>query len=373
MKRLGIALAALAAALVMAAPASAATWIVDDNGLDCLDANQVSIQAAVTAAAPGDNIKVCAGVYNEEVDVTKPGLKLYSTPKRAAIIKAPPTIAASSDKAIVNISADGVSLERFTVAGPGPGPCDTLRYGVFVTGGTDVLVKDNHITRIQDTPFSGCQNGIGLRVGSDFLGFSAEAEVSDNLIDNYQKGGMVIDGPGTDVLVQQNRTDGIGPTPITAQNGIQVSRSATAEVLENIVEDNTYTLAPVFGATGILLFQLDGGVLVKQNNAQRNDDNVGVYETTGSTIEQNDLVRSTFFDGIYMGSDTSGNLLRLNFLRNNAEHDCHDDAAPGANVWDNNDGVTQNRPGLCFPDGGDKPGRQEESNRRLGGPAPLLP
>ena len=244
---------------------------------------------------------------------------------------------------------------------------------MFVTGGSDVLVKDNHITLVRDTPFSGCQNGIGLRVGSDFLGFAARAEVSDNLIDEYQKGGIVVDGPGTDVRVQQNRTDGIGPTPITAQNGIQISRSATAEVLTNIVEDNTYTLAPTFGATGILLFQVDGGVLVKQNNAQRNDDNVGVYETEGATIEQNDLVRSTRFDGIYMSSDTAGNLIRLNFLRNNAEHDCHDDAAPGANVWDNNDGVTENRPGLCFPDGGDKPGRQEESNRRLGGQTILIP
>lgn len=374
MRRLGIAVAAaVVAAALTAAPASAAQWIVDDNGVDCPLANSPSIQAAVTAAAPGDNIQVCAGVYNEEVDVAKPGLKLYSTPKRAAIIKAPPTIAASSDKAIVNISADGVSLERFTISGPGPGPCDTLRYGVFVTGGEDVLVKDNHITLVQDTPFSGCQNGIGLRVGSEFLGFSAEADVSDNLIDRYQKGGIVVDGPGTDVVVQQNRTDGIGPTPITAQNGIQVSRSATAEVLENIVEDNTYALAPAFGATGILLFQLDGGVLVKQNNAQRNDDNIGVYETTGSTIEQNDVVQSTFFDGIYMGSDTAGNLLRLNFARNNAEHDCHDDAPPGANTWENNDGVTAEPPGICTPDGREKPGRQKESNRRLGGPMPALP
>jgi nitrous oxidase accessory protein NosD len=372
MRRLGIALAAMAAVLVMAAPAGAATWIVDDNGLDCLDANQVSIQAAVTAAAPGDNIKVCAGVYNEEVDITKPGLKLYSTPKRAAIIKAPPTIAASSDKAIVNIAADAVSLERFTITGPGPGPCDTLRYGVYVTDGNGVLVKDNRITRVQDTPFSGCQNGIGLRVGSQAAGFTADATVTDNLIDEYQKGGIVVDGAGTHALVQQNRTDGIGPTPITAQNGIQISRGATSEVLTNIVEDNTYTLAPTFGATGILLYQVSGGVLVKQNNAQRNDDNVGVYETTGTTIEQNDLVQSTFFDGLYMGSDTSGNLIRLNFMRNNAEHDCHDDTMD-ANVWDNNDGVTENRPGLCFPDGGDKPGRQTESNRRLGGPTILLP
>jgi hypothetical protein len=265
-----------------------------------------------------------------------------------------------------------VSLERFTIAGPGPGPCDTLRYGVYVTDGNGVNVKDNRITRIQDTPFSGCQNGIGLRVGSQASGFAADADVVGNLIDEYQKGGIVVDGAGTNALVHQNRTDGIGPTPITAQNGIQISRGATGEVLTNIVEDNTYTLAPTFGATGILLFQVDGGVHVKQNNATRNDDNIGAYETTGTTIEQNDLFQSTFFDGIYMGSDTSGNLVRLNVLRNNAEHDCHDDTAD-ANTWVKNDGETENRPGLCFPNGGDKPGRQKESNRRLGGPTILLP
>lgn len=55
-----------------------------------------------------------------------------------------------------------------------------------------------------------------------------------------------------------------------------------------------------------------------------------------------------------MGADTSNNRIRRNFLRNNSEHDCHDDSlgpnnppALVANIWSDNNGVTENKPGLC--------------------------
>jgi hypothetical protein len=362
MKRNAIWLAVTAVVLLTAAPASAAQWTVDNDRVQCPTAQFTSIQAAVTAAAPGDTIRVCPGTYNEEVDIDKAGLKLWSTSKHQAMIKAPPTIAASPDKAIVRTGANDVWLERFTISGPGPGPCDTLRFGVYVSNGS-AHVKDNHVTEIRDTPFSGCQNGVAVLAGRASMNQVGDVELVDNVIDKYQKGGVVIDNTGSSGLIQQNRVQGAGPTPVTAQNGIQVSRGADADLLQNIVLDNTYTLAPAFGATGMLLFEAGAGVLVKQNYGARNDDNVGTYTTAGAVIEQNDLVASTFFDGIYMFSDTSGNVIRDNFLRNNAEHDCHDDTVD-ANTWERNDGETQNRPGLCAPRGGDKPGRQEEPNRR---------
>ena len=64
-----------------------------------------------------------------------------------------------------------------------------------------------------------------------------------------------------------------------------------------------------------------------------------------------------------MDSDTSGNLIRVNYLRNNVLFDCQDEGL--GNVWQNNDGVTQNRPGLCAPNGGEKPGRQRDPNRHV--------
>jgi pectin methylesterase-like acyl-CoA thioesterase len=43
--------------------------IVDDNLLDCPNAQYTTIQSAVTAAVPGDKIKVCAGTYIEQVTI----------------------------------------------------------------------------------------------------------------------------------------------------------------------------------------------------------------------------------------------------------------------------------------------------------------
>jgi len=201
-----------------------------------------------------------------------------------------------------------------------------------------------------------------VRIGSQFLGEVGHGTVYGNFIDRYQKGGVVVDGPGTTATVQQNRIQGAGPTAVNAQNGIQLSRGAAAGADQNIVLDNSYSL-PAFSSTGILLFQESGNVDVDQNEATRNDDNLAAYETTGTVIEHNDFWKSTLYDGIYMNDDTEGNLIQLNYLRNNAMFDCED--AGGANTWRNNDGVTSNPPGLCSPDGGEKPGRQRDPNRHV--------
>jgi nitrous oxidase accessory protein NosD len=348
------------ALLAFAAPAGAANLTVDDDHLQCLNAQFTSVQAAVQAAAPGDTIQVCAGTYQENVTVDKP-VKLYSSPRQAAVIKAPPIIPTVSG-AIVDVTSPGVRIERFTITGPGGGPCNSLRYGVFVGNDGSADIRDNRITEIRDNPFSGCQNGVGVRIGSQFLGEVGHGTVYGNFIDRYQKGGIVVDGEGTTATVQQNRIQGAGPTPIIAQNGIQLSRGATGSASQNIVLDNSYSGPPVASSTGILLFQEDGGVDVAQNEATRNDDNLGAYETTGAVVERNDFWRSVLYDGIYMNDDANDNVIRLNYLRNNALFDCED---AGVNVWENNDGVTSNPPGLCSPDGGEKPGRQRDPNRHV--------
>jgi nitrous oxidase accessory protein NosD len=355
-------LVAAVALLAFAAPASAATRTVDDDHLQCPDAQYTSIEAAVQSAAPGDTVQVCAGTYQETVTVDKANLKLYSTPRQAAIIRAPAVIPTVTG-AIVDVTATGVRLERFTITGPGGGPCNSLRYGVFVgdTDGASADIRDNRITEIRDNPFGGCQNGVGVRVGSQFLSAVGHGTVYGNFIDRYQKGGVVVDGPGTTATVQQNRVQGVGPTMAIAQNGIQLSRGATGTAQQNIVLDNSYTGPQFASSTGILLYQESGSLDVQQNEATRNDDNLGAYETTGTVVEQNDFYRAAQYDGIYMNDDASDNLIRLNYLRNNPLFDCQD--ANGGNVWDNNDGVTSDPPGLCSPDGGEKPGRQRDPNR----------
>jgi hypothetical protein len=121
-------------------------WVNDDDpnggiylppGQNCTNPGFPTIQSAVTAAAPGDRINVCPGIYLEQVRIPsgKNNLELRSVVHWQAIIKAPPvmmpdplTIPAFT---IVRIAgAQNVTVLAFTITGPGPGPCGTLHFGV---------------------------------------------------------------------------------------------------------------------------------------------------------------------------------------------------------------------------------------------------
>ena len=377
-------------ALASSGQAFGATLIVDDDGRASPPTNcgsnaaaPSSIEAAHEGSPGADTVNVCPGTYTEQVSFESDdtGTTIRSLVVWAASIRYPASGATNlaDDKAIVHVNAaTGIRILAFTITGPGPFNCDSLRYGVWVENGGFATIQRNHITEIRDNdpfsldpPFSGCQNGVGIQVGRTLTDgpTSGRATITDNLIDRFQKNGMTIDNVGSSALVERNRVQGIGPTDVIAQNGIQVSRGAVATVTENRVQDHTYTLAPAFSSSGILLFEAGTGVRVSLNRVVRSDDNIVAFTTSGALIRRNTLLDSTFFDGIYMGSDTSNNRIEENFLRNNAEHDCHDDSvgpnnppALVANLWINNDGITENRPGLCQPREDECPDDDEDND-----------
>src|SRR5579864_7395097 len=222
----------------------------------CPTAQFHTIQSAVNAAPAGSMIKVCAGTYVEQVTIPTDGLTLYSVPDLGAVIKAPAVM--TSPKAIVRVNgASNVTIRHFTITGPGSGPCDSLEYGVRVDGGGSATITDNHITKIEDTPFGGCQNGVAVRIGQMFTGDVGSGSVVHNTIDQYQKGGVVVDNAGSSAEVAFNDIEGVGPTILIAQNGIQISRGATGDVEHNTVSMNNYAL-PATDSVGILLF-MDSG------------------------------------------------------------------------------------------------------------------
>lgn len=339
-----------------------ANLVVEPAGSDeCPNAEFNSIQAAVTAATPGAKIKVCAGTYVEQVRIPagKDDLTLYSVPDLQAIIKAPPVM--TSPKAIVWINgAQNTTISHFTIEGPGGGPCHSIEQGVRVDAGGSALITDNHIADIHDTPFSGCQNGIGVLVGRNFENTFGSATVVHNLITNYQKGGVVVDGqlaagaPASQAQVAYNNVEGIGPTTAIAQNGIQVSRGAVADVEHNSVSGNSF-LPQTFVSVGILLFQdSSASTQVSHNDVFANDEGVGLYTTVDTTISHNNVHENTSGDGVFADTDTSGNVISYNKITNNTPFDCEDDSAgpnnpPAdvANFWITDFGDTENRPGLC--------------------------
>ncbi len=375
-----------------AGQAGAATLIVDKDGRAAPPANcgantpaPNSIEAAVEAAPPGSTVNVCPGVYTEQVSFENPDdntTTIRSLVRWAAVIKYPPTGPANpfDDKAVVHVNgATDVRILRFTITGPGPSICDSIRYGVWVENNGSATIDENHITEIRDTdptsldpPLSGCQNGTAVQVGRRYVDgpTTGRATITDNLIDRYQKNGITVDEVGSRALIMGNRVRGAGPTPVIAQNGIQISRGAFGYVRGNVVSDNLYTGPAFASSSGILLYGNEEelplpapspapGTTVEDNRVFRNDDNIPAYGTELARIRDNVVLDAAVYDGIYMAEDSTNNRIVGNFLRRNNEHDCHDDSVgPGtggtANWWIDNDGLTDNRGGaLCENDDDD--------------------
>jgi len=274
------------------------------------------IQDAVNAANAGDTVRVDPGTYQEQVLISNAGhsrdnLRLIGS-NQASIIQAP--AAMTGVKAIVEVTgSQNVSIEDFTIQGPGGSICGSLRYGVRVDGGGSASITDNHITQIHDSPFGGCQNGVGILVGRNVEGQIGTAAISHNVIDDYQKGGIVVDNAGSSATIDHNTIVGVGPTALIGQNGIQISRGASAVASHNNVSANIYS-PQTDSSTGFLLFN-PGAVTLEHNKVSSNDVGIDVEGATGTIIVQNDVSGSTY-DGIFLLS-TSGARVIQNTTNNN--------------------------------------------------------
>ena len=365
------ALATAGASLALgAAPALAKELRVSNNN-SCPNAAYTTIQSAVTAAGPGDTVKVCPGTYPEQVTIGpgKNGLRLESLKPLQATIQFPPLTTPPNALVRVNQATD-VRVTGFTISGPYTdggcvGPLDT-HYGVRVDGGGSATIAGNHITQIRDAnpAFAGCQDGVAVLVGRSFEATTGTGWVVGNWIDNYQKNGPTVDNAGSYGNVSGNAIDGGGANNIIARNGVQIGRGAGADVDGNTIWGNSYT-GTAFpppaenpddnDATGILVFSVTNGVEVGNNYAFQNDLGIDVGTASGVLV-RNNLATNNVFNGLRAESDTSGNVFAENRARDNGAHDCYDGSvgagtAGTANTWKNDKGVTQQPPGICRPNG----------------------
>lgn len=244
-------------------------------------------------------VNVLPGVYVEQVFISK-DVNIVGSGPASTTIKAPAVLVPgpNGERSIMTHAGAGnhLDLSGVTVAGPGPSGCGSLTYGIFVRDNATADIHDNIIADVRDAPLSGCQNGIGIRYGSQFLGFSGSGSVKNNTFTTYQKGGIVVDGAGSVVAIENNDFVGIGPTGVIAQNGIQISRGANATVKGNKVSGHHYT-GPTWASSGVLLY-VDTAILAPSGtvvieNHDSLDDQTGVYSQDYETQVVNSKIRNT--------------------------------------------------------------------------------
>jgi parallel beta-helix repeat protein len=286
------------------------TLLVDDSFTAPSKGKFQTIQAAVDAAQAGDTILVAAGTYTEQVTVPagKDRLTIEAKQPQHAVIAAPATL--TGTHAIVRINgADGVTVEGFVITG-------NADWGVQVDAGGSATITGNRITAIRHTPLDGIQAGVGVLVGGRSAEGStpADATVTDNTIDDYQKGGVVVVNDGTHALIADNKITGVGPTGLIAQNGVQVSRGADAVVSDNAITGNAYTGPDE--ARGVIVFGAGGAVAVAGNKLVGNQDGILVMDTIGVAVVGN-RVDGSLLDGIIL-SGAAGALVAGNRVEDSA-------------------------------------------------------
>src|SRR5438067_4608627 len=165
-KRFGLVLAALALALIGPAVGRAAsgprTLVVDDDKQQCPNADFTSINAAITAAAPDDKIRVCPGLYNETVVVDKAGLSLQGSTNGSTTepcLRGDDAAIPTKDSVVngaVRLEANGVSLDSFTVQGAPVTPVVLAPAGIETSASFSGYAISRNV--VQNNP-----NGITLK------------------------------------------------------------------------------------------------------------------------------------------------------------------------------------------------------------------
>jgi hypothetical protein len=377
--------------------------IVDDDFAQCPNAQFTSIQAAVVAALPGSKIRVCPGLYNEQVLVNKTlTLEAPRHQGQASQCKAPfppdptqqavvsyPQVGANPDIGF-NVQANGVVIQGFTVQ-PAPPPAPAFPHGVGIftgpafsghtirhnvvqentfglyvnsNGAQETFVTHNCFrNNTQAGPASG--NGIysdqGLRNATIDNNYFTAHDNASVVVDNFING--VADLRITHNSIIDDSTIVIFNSSTTAFNNVLISYNHVvrpdgsaifitggvnnSEISFNRVEDgpsNGISVNNTFGPSP------SQNLLVAKNHASGfNQSGIRLAGAAGpATNIQRNKSYSNVLDGLRAVSTALNYLIDQNHMKFNDEHDCHDDSGGPVNPqWTNNKGDTENKAGLC--------------------------
>lgn len=365
---------ALAFAICVAASANAATLYVSNTG-SC-GGNPIyspTIQAAVNASVLNGVVKVCPGIYQEQVTINKSlTLEGFTVGTgNQAVITAPnglspyfgflnmTTSLTSSNQIAAQIlvqDAAKVNISDVVVDGStnNISTCKPELIGIYYQNSSGVI---NHVvTRHQDGAFSGCESGYGIfaQSGDDVAfpaGGTSVVAVDNSNVHDFDFAGITGNEAGTKLTVLGNLVRGtILPLPTrgcqnagqtysptntpdlscgSPQIGIQIGFQATGAITGNTVID---LLWPDTNseASGMQAYDASG-ITMSTNHVGSTQYGISAV-ADGSGIADNEVISSNVVDGTQVldGIDvcgSNGSTVKLNTVRNSKQSAIHLDAS----------------------------------------------
>ena len=319
-------------------PALAANLFVDDDSVECPEAEFTIIQDAIDEADPGDSIRVCPGTYDEQIIISKP-LRIIGPLSNSAVVKPLGMTANTTNRvngipiaAVVLVrGTTDVTIRRLTIDGINNGitDCEPTLVGIFYRNASGEIREVAIRNMILGVGLEGCQSGLGIFAQKPVgAGRVREVRVVNSNIHDYQKNGITGNEPGIRIQATGNVVTGIGPTSGAAQNGIQIGFGATGEIEENMVINHIWSPCVSvsecgFVAAGLLIVDTDN-VSILGNTVGKNQCGICLSSPLSSGIDDgqvNDsqVIGNTVFDtDVFDGIALTGNNneVRLNTITN---------------------------------------------------------
>ncbi len=198
--------------------AAAATLVVSNTSPQCPRAEFTTIQSAINAAASGDTVRVCPGIYPEQVTI---GINLKLVGDNGAILLPESVAANGSDisngdplAAIILVQgASDVTVNGLIVDGSKNGltQCSPFLVGILFQNASG-RIAHNTVRSINTPTVSGCQDGDAI-VAQSSSGQSSTVEIALNSVHDYQKNGITGNETGTTVTIHDNTVTESAPPP----------------------------------------------------------------------------------------------------------------------------------------------------------------
>ncbi len=231
-------------------------------------ADFTTIQAAVTAAATGNTISICAGIYNESVLVGKQLTLLGSGAK--PVVRG----SAGTDYILKVNGVNGVVLDNLEING---GSSNNFDYGILVnSSGTDLSPVEIKNSTVKNVWRNGAK-GIGAEN-------SSYVSVHNNTISSFHKSGIRFVASGGKFYVNEVIGDNVDGTS-RVQNLVNMWTGSNVEVYENDLHNALTTpgIVPTWDSVAVFVSSYYSGY-PDSGSSQANVHDNDIYDSDSGVV-----------------------------------------------------------------------------------------